>query len=92
MLDRLVRGSVDVVIAGGRDDARAVALAAEAFRTYLPNRNIVWLSNTDARAACAAIADGKDAGADGSPRAYVCRGRTCSLPVASVEELAKLLA
>jgi len=92
VLDRLVRGSVDVVIAGGRDDARAVALAAEAFRTYLPNRNIVWLSNTDARAACAAIADGKDAGADGSPRAYVCRGRTCSLPVASVEELAKLLA
>jgi len=52
---------------------------------------VVWLADAAARAACGAIAEGKDAGAGGEPRAYVCRGRTCSLPVASGEELAKLL-
>jgi uncharacterized protein YyaL (SSP411 family) len=92
VLDRLVRGSVDVVLVGARDDARTGELARVAARTYLPNRNIVWLANDAARAACAAIEGGKLAGADGVPRAFVCRGRTCSLPVTSAEELAKLLA
>jgi uncharacterized protein len=90
-LDRLVRGSVDVVIAGSPDDAAARALLGVAARGYLPNRNIAWVGDEEARTACAAIAEGKTAGPGGSARAYVCRGRTCSLPIDAPEELAKLL-
>jgi uncharacterized protein YyaL (SSP411 family) len=91
VLDRLVRGSVDVVIAGAREDARAQAMAAVAARAYLPNRNVAWVGDEGAREACAEIAIGKNAGEGGRPRAYVCRGRACSLPVESGEELAALL-
>jgi uncharacterized protein YyaL (SSP411 family) len=90
-LDRLVRGSVDVVIAGAPGDARARELASAAARAYLPNRNVAWVGESEARAACAEIAQGKTAGEGGEPRAYVCRGRTCSLPVGTAEELRKLL-
>jgi len=90
--DRLVRGSVDIVLVGKRDDPRTRALAREAFRAYLPNRNIAWLDVNDpaSRDACAAIAEGKEAKAE-TPVAYVCRGRTCSLPVSTPNELAALL-
>ncbi len=91
VLDRLVRGSVDVVIAGARGDARAIALASAAARHYLPNRNLIWLADEAARTACAGIASGKTTAADGAPRAFVCRGKTCSLPVTTAEELERLL-
>jgi len=82
VLDRLVRGSVDVVIAG---DARALVEAA--WRAYLPNRNVAWLRDDAAREACAELAEGKDA----RDAAYVCRGRTCSLPLTTPADLAAAL-
>jgi uncharacterized protein YyaL (SSP411 family) len=90
-LDRLVRGSVDVVLVGARTDARTRALAAAVFARWLPNRTIAWLDPADpaSRAACAALAEGKEA--RDAPVAYVCRNRACSLPLASPEELAALL-
>ena len=42
-LDRLVRGSVDVVLVGARDDARTKALADAVFARWLPNRTVAWL-------------------------------------------------
>ena len=80
-LDRLVRGSVDVVLVGPRDDARTKALAREVYRRFVPNRTLSWGDGP--------VAEGKD-GKD-APVAYVCRGRTCSLPVKTPEELRALL-
>jgi uncharacterized protein YyaL (SSP411 family) len=90
-LDRLVRGSVDVVLVGPRDDARTRALAATVFAKWLPNRTVAWLdpSSPESRAACALLGEGK--APKDTPVAYVCRGRTCSLPVATPEDLARLL-
>ena len=90
-LDRLVRGSVDVVLVGPRDDARTKALADAVFARWLPNRTVAWLdpSNEASRAACALLGEGKEPKA--APVAYVCRGRTCSLPVSTPEELRELL-
>ena len=90
--DRLVRGSVDVVLVGRRGDPRARALAREVFRAYIPNRNVAWLDVSDpaSRDACAALAEGKEPKGEG-PVAYVCRGRTCSLPVSTPRELGALL-
>jgi uncharacterized protein YyaL (SSP411 family) len=91
-LDRLVRGSVDVVLVGPLTDARTKALSDAVFARWLPNRTVAWLDPSDeaSRAACALLGEGK--AARETPVAYVCRGRTCSLPVASAEELGKLLA
>jgi uncharacterized protein YyaL (SSP411 family) len=87
VLDRLVRGSVDVVLAGPRDDPRTRALAGAVFAAYLPNRTLAWLDPLDpaSRLACAVLAEGKPV--QGEPVAYVCRGRACSAPVTTPEGL-----
>jgi uncharacterized protein YyaL (SSP411 family) len=86
-LDRLVRGSVDVVIVGAKGDARTNALARAAREAYVPRLNLALVDpkSRASREACAALADGKEA-KDG-PVAYVCRGRVCSLPIAEPKHL-----
>ncbi|MDF2694085.1 MAG: Thymidylate kinase [Labilithrix sp.] len=90
-LDRLVRGAVDVVLVGSRSDERTRALARATFAEWLPNRTVAWLDPADpaSREACALLAEGKPVMAE--PVAYVCRGRTCSLPVTTPEALLPLL-
>jgi len=90
-LDRLVRGSVDVVLVGPRSDPRTKALADAVFARWLPNRNVAWVDPADpaSLASCALLAEGKPA--KDTPVAYVCRGRTCSLPVADPASLGALL-
>ncbi len=86
-LDRLVRGSVDVVLVGPRADARTQALADAVFARYIPHRNLAWLDPSDplSTEACSVLLPGKAAHAE--PVAYVCRSRTCSLPMTGAEEL-----
>ncbi len=87
-LDRLVRGSIDVVVVGPRDDARTVALLDAVRHTYVPHRTLALVDPSDPAtlAACPALAEGK--AAKSHPVAYVCRGRTCSPPVADPHALA----
>jgi uncharacterized protein YyaL (SSP411 family) len=93
VLDRKVRGSVDVVLVGRRDDPRTRALAATVFAAPLLSRTVAWLDPNDesSRAACRALGEGKVVGPNGTPCAYVCRGQTCSLPVTTAAELQTLL-
>ena len=90
-LDRLVRGPVDVVLVGPRSDARTRALAEVVFAKWIPNRTVAWLDPTDetSRAACALLAADKPA--RDVPVAYVCRDRTCSMPVSTPDALRALL-
>ncbi len=90
-MDRLVRGSVDVVLVGGRDDPATRALAKVVHAAYLPGRTLAWLDRGDPASvhACRELAEGKEARS--APVAYVCRGRTCSLPATSPEALAREL-
>ena len=92
VVDRLVRGTVDVVIVGPASAPGTRALADAAFRAYLPNRNVVVVDpeKPETAAAAGALAEGKPA-RTGQSVAYVCRGRTCSAPVTSPEDLAALL-
>jgi uncharacterized protein YyaL (SSP411 family) len=91
LVDRIVRGSVDVVLVGPRSSHATQALAREVFCAYLPDRVVGWADPADPRAleACSALAEGKAARPE--PVAYVCRGRTCSLPIADPRELASAL-
>jgi hypothetical protein len=92
-LDRLVRGSTDVVLVGPIDSPATRALADVVFRKYLPNRSVIHVdpSRPDSLAAAPIAAEGK-AGAPGVTLAYVCRGRACSAPVRDAAALAALLA
>jgi uncharacterized protein YyaL (SSP411 family) len=91
LVDRLVRGSVDVVLVGPRTSHSTLALGREAHRTYVPDRVLAWADPADPRAleACALAWDGK--AAQPEPVAYVCRGRTCSLPIGDPVALAAAL-
>ncbi|HSO36467.1 MAG TPA: thioredoxin domain-containing protein [Labilithrix sp.] len=91
-LDRLVRGSVDVVLVGPRADERTRALAAAVFARWIPNRNVAWIDPTDPSSLAAAPLLGEGKSARETPVAYVCRGRTCSLPATEPAALAALLA
>jgi uncharacterized protein YyaL (SSP411 family) len=92
LMDRLVRGSVDVALVGGAAEPRTQALARAVHRAYLPDRVLAWIDPADPTsvAASALFAEGKTGGA--APVAYVCRNRTCSLPMADPAELAEALA
>jgi hypothetical protein len=92
LADRLVRGTVDVVLVGPRTSDATRALAREAFRAPLHDRVVAWADPADPLAleACRVLAEGKPALPE--PAAYVCRGRTCSLPVHGAGELARALA
>ncbi len=93
VVDRLVRGSVDVVIVGPSDAPATRELAAAAFGAYLPNRNVIVVDPDRPETAAAAplLSADKPARA-GQTVAYVCRGRTCSAPVTAPGDLAALLA
>jgi uncharacterized protein len=85
--DRLVRGSTDVVVVGPSDKSRLLLDAVR--RTYVPHRTLLLVDPSDATAK-PALAEGKEA--KSGPVAYVCRGRTCSPPVADSAALAAAIA
>jgi uncharacterized protein YyaL (SSP411 family) len=87
LIDRLVRGPVDVLVVGPRDQAATRDLARAAKRAYVRDLALAWADPTDPETlgACARLWEGKRA--ESKPVAYVCRGRTCSLPIANPDEL-----
>jgi uncharacterized protein YyaL (SSP411 family) len=98
LVDRLARGSVDVVIVGPRTDDATRALAREVHRAYLPDLVLAWADPGDPASmqACRALAAstasaGSSKPAQAQPVAYVCRVRTCSAPVRDGGELGRLL-
>ena len=92
-LDRMVNGSTDVVLVGPRGAEKTRALAGAALGAYLPNRTLAWVDLEDPSSIEAAKVLSEDKpGRGGETVAYVCRGRTCSAPVTTPEELAALLA
>jgi uncharacterized protein YyaL (SSP411 family) len=92
VLDRLGRGTVDIVIVGEQSSDVAQAMADAVFRRYLPHRNMVWVDPLLPGSVDKVKRIGSDKPTvDGSVTAYVCRNQTCSLPVTTVEELEALL-
>jgi uncharacterized protein YyaL (SSP411 family) len=91
LVDRVVRGTVDVVLVGPRASAATAALARSVFRADVRDRVVAWLDAADAQSgeACRVLAEGK--AAHGEPAAYVCRGNTCSLPLTDPDELGDAL-
>jgi uncharacterized protein YyaL (SSP411 family) len=92
LLQHVVAGPVEIVVVGPRANPTTRALVAQADQVYLPDRVLAWVDPEDPASleASAVVAEGKRPAA--SPVAYVCRDRTCSLPVDTREALARELA
>ena len=92
LADRVVRGSTDVVLVGPRDAEGTRALALAVFRARVRDRVVAWADPAVPASieACSLLAEGKLDRP--GPLAYVCRGRTCSLPITDPGELARALA
>ena len=90
-VDRLARGSTDIVVVGAPDDRRTTALVRAAASVHLPHRNLARVDPGDSAsvAACSLLAEGKFP--HEAPVAYVCAGRTCSLPITDPEALVRAL-
>jgi uncharacterized protein YyaL (SSP411 family) len=91
LVDRLVRGSVDVVVVGPRGSEATRALVHTVFEAPLHDRVVAWVDPADPASLEAARALGEGKPARTEPVAYVCRGRTCSAPVSDPRELRRLL-
>jgi uncharacterized protein len=81
--DMLVRGAVQVAIAGDPEDPRFGELARAVASRYVPA--LVLAGGDPARARAVTLLEDRDAG--GSATAYVCRGFTCELPARDPDSL-----
>ncbi|MCC6525626.1 MAG: aldo/keto reductase, partial [Polyangiaceae bacterium] len=96
VVDLLLEGPTELVIAGEPADPRTAALRRELARHYLPNRILVTRAPApEGGAAPDALAPrelvlGKDPVA-GAPAVYVCRDFACRAPVTAPEGLAAAL-
>lgn len=91
-LDHLLGPATDVVIAGEGSDPVAGEMIRMVRETYLPSVT-VHVRSLQASPALDAVAPFTRSmtGQNGKPTAYVCTGRTCSVPVTTPEALRELL-
>jgi uncharacterized protein len=85
----LMLGAVEIVIARPPAAPAADGLLATAHRHWTPNT--ILSVHDDAVALPAGHPAGGRTAIDGKATAYVCRGETCSLPVTTADQLARLL-
>ncbi len=93
-IDRVARSSIEVIVVGdgARDDTRAMRSAAR--RAMVPRRLLVCVASAEealSHGLDAALFEGRSAGPEGAPVAYVCRGTACEMPARSPESLAATL-
>jgi uncharacterized protein len=91
-LDRYVHGPTQVIVVGEAGDPGVQALLRRARRAYVPNRALAWVppdAPADAPGPASLVGDRRPQ--DGGAAGYVCRDRTCSLPVTEPDGLAQLL-
>jgi hypothetical protein len=86
VIDRMDRGSTTIVVVGPSDAPETVALKSAAYESFDLDRVIVVIdpSREDMIAAAPLLSEGKP---HGGVAAYLCRGRSCSQPIRSAEEL-----
>ena len=90
-LDFYLSKAKEIVIAGDRRESDAAAMAAEAYRSFIPNRVLIGLDDKDGALADLPLAKNRGQ-LGGRATAYVCENYVCQLPVNTPDELVKQLA
>jgi uncharacterized protein YyaL (SSP411 family) len=92
-VDFIARAPKQVVIAGDDEDTELQAMLRAVRRTFAPARVVARARYGSADAELIPVLQGRlPASTSEAPRAYVCRDRTCLLPVASASALVAQLA
>ena len=89
-MDRAARGATEVIVVAAQGDAAGESMRALARRAWLPNRVLARVDPSAGETGLAQRLGGKRQ-QGGVATAYVCRERTCSLPVTTTEALEALL-
>ena len=89
VLDLYLDGPVEIAIRGDLNDPMMQEMLAAVHAAYLPNMVLI-VGSAEQTEGDPPLLQGRPA-IDGKATAYVCRNRSCSLPVASVVELVALL-
>ncbi len=84
------QGPVALILAGDPEDRRTRLLLRVWNRSWRP-QGVVAIAHTAADREAIPLARDKHPGPDGTPLAYVCRAGRCDFPVASVDDLGKIL-
>jgi uncharacterized protein YyaL (SSP411 family) len=84
-----LQNAVQIVLAGTRGDAALARLERALYDRSVPNRLVIRIED-GAELPAGHPAAGKGP-VKGKPAAYVCRGQTCSLPIAEPKALTKAL-
>jgi uncharacterized protein YyaL (SSP411 family) len=85
-MDRLVRGATEIVIVAEKGDPAGQALLREARRAFCPNRVLARIDPATGEGGLASRLGGRRH-ENGVATAYVCRKRTCGLPITTPEAL-----
>jgi hypothetical protein len=89
-LDFYLQKPKEIVVVGERDAPDTGALVRAIHSRYLPNSTLQLVSPNEPLEKISPLLSGKTQ-VQGKATAYVCQNFTCSAPVTSAEELAKLL-
>ncbi|MEZ4406586.1 MAG: thioredoxin domain-containing protein [Polyangiales bacterium] len=89
-VDRVVRGAVEVIVTGDVEDERTRARLHAARGRYLPHRVLIAAKQGDPNVDPELLV-GRSPAPDGAPRAFVCRGTACEMPVTTREALVETL-
>ena len=89
-MDRAARGATEVIVVAPQGDAAGESMRALARRAWLPNRVLARVDPSAGETGLAQRLGGKRQ-QGGVATAFVCRERTCSLPVTTPEALEALL-
>jgi uncharacterized protein YyaL (SSP411 family)/aryl-alcohol dehydrogenase-like predicted oxidoreductase len=90
VLDMLLEGPVEAVIAGPRTSAPTRELAGALGRHFVPSRMVVWHDEAEPSLAPPELVAGKGR-MDGKPTLYLCRSFACLEPTSDAGSVARLL-
>jgi uncharacterized protein len=86
-IDLYERGPTEIVAIGARTAPEFTRWTERIGLHYLPNRALFWIDPQNQSAAFVPEQARGKTQIDGKLTAYICRDRTCSLPITSIEEV-----
>ncbi len=90
-LDYWVDVSYEIVVASREGDREALDVIGEIWRRFMPNKVLIHVTEANRRVRELAPYTRNMVAVEGRPTVYICRNRTCDLPITGVEKLSKVL-
>ena len=90
-LDYWIEPSYEIVIASRENDNQALNMINEIWKRFMPNKILIHITETKSRIREIAPYTKNMIPVEGKPTAYICKNRTCDLPITEIQKLSKTL-